>query len=145
MSEVSQQNRRLIERFVSEFINKGDTAKAAEFVSTEAIFHVPGAPEPLRGPDGYTALVGMLRHGAPDIGWTIEEIVADDERVAARFTMSGTHTGPLFGVPATGKRFSALSMGFYEITGGKIVAEHGMPDMLSILTQLGAIPPAPNA
>ena len=55
----------------------------------------------MRGPDGYLAMIGMMRSGFPDIQWTLEEMIAEDDMVAARFTMRGTHRGTFFGVPPT--------------------------------------------
>ena len=99
-----------------------------------------GVPEPLRGLGGYLALLAMLRGGFPDIQWALEDMVAEDDKVAARFTMWGTHRGPFFGVPPTGKAIVAQSMAFYRIAENQIVEETGLPDMLAILQQVGAIP-----
>ena len=136
-------NTRVIQRFTSEFINTASPALAAELIAPDAIFHAPGMP-PLRGPDGYLALLGMLRRGFPDVQWTLEDAVAEGDKVAARFTMRGTHTGAFMGIPPTGKPFSVTSMGIYRIANGQIVEEHGLPDMLSILQQIGAVPPPPS-
>jgi len=62
--------------------------------------------------------------------------------VAARFTMSGTHHGPFFGVPPTGKAIKVQAMNFYRLSGGKFVEERGQPDLLSLLQQIGAVPGA---
>jgi hypothetical protein len=64
-----------------------------ELISPDAIFHIPGRPEPMSGPAGYLAIIGMMRVGFPDIQWALEEMVAEDDKVAARFTMRGTHRG----------------------------------------------------
>jgi steroid delta-isomerase-like uncharacterized protein len=82
----------------------------------------------------------MMRAGFPDIQWTLEELIAEGDKVAARFTMRGTHNGPFFGVPPTGKKIAVKAMNFYRITNGKIVEEHGQPDLLGLLQQIGAAP-----
>jgi steroid delta-isomerase-like uncharacterized protein len=112
----------------------------AELIAPDAIFHVPGQPEALRGPGGYLALVGMLRGGFPDLQWTLEDVVAEEEHVAARYTMRGTHRGAFFGVPPTGRPITVQSMAFYRIAGGQFVEEHGLPDMLGLMRQIGAVP-----
>jgi len=137
MSEAA--NRQFMNRFV-EFINTASEQLANELVAPQAVFHVPGQHEPLRGPAGYLALIGMVRSGFPDIQWTLEETIVEGERVAARFTMRGTHQGAFFGVPPTGKKISVQAMNFYQITDGKIVEERGQPDMLGLMQQIGAIP-----
>jgi steroid delta-isomerase-like uncharacterized protein len=133
-------NKALLRRFTTDFINTASPAVAAELIAPHAIFHAPGVPEPLRGPGGYLALLAMLRSGFPDIQWALEDMVAEDDKVAARFTMWGTHRGPFYGVPPTGKAIVAQSMAFYRIAENQIVEETGLPDMLAILQQVGAIP-----
>jgi steroid delta-isomerase-like uncharacterized protein len=128
-------------RFV-EFINGADETLAAELISPTAIFHVPGQPAPMVGPRGYLAIVAMMRSGFPDIQWTLEETVVEDDRVAARYTMRGTHSGSFFGVPATGAPVVVQSMAFYRLSGGQFVEEHGLPDMMGLMQQIGAAPGA---
>jgi steroid delta-isomerase-like uncharacterized protein len=128
-------------RFV-EFINGADETLAAELISPTAIFHVPGQPAPMVGPRGYLAIVAMMRSGFPDIQWTLEETVVEDDRVAARYTMRGTHSGSFFGLPATGAPVVVQSMAFYRLSGGQFVEEHGLPDMMGLMQQIGAAPGA---
>ena len=135
----AEANKALMRRFV-EFINTASPPLAAELIAPDAIFHVPGQPEPLRGPGGYLALVGMMRDGFPDLQWTLEDVVAEQEHVAARYTMRGTHRGAFFGVPPTGRPIPVQSMAFYRIAGGQFVEEHGLPDMLGLMRQIGAVP-----
>ncbi|HEX7758728.1 MAG TPA: ester cyclase [Caulobacteraceae bacterium] len=132
-------NRILFQRFL-QFINSASRELAEELVSPDAVFHAPGAPGPLRGPEGYLQLLAMLRGGFPDVQWTLDELVAEGDRLAARFTMRGTHNGPFLGLAPSGKPFVASSMAFYRLADGKIVEETGLPDMLAILQQIGAVP-----
>ena len=135
----AEANKALMRRFV-EFINTASAPLAAELIASDAIFHVPGQPEPLRGPGGYLAIVDMMRGGFPDLQWTLEDVVAEQEHVAARYTMRGTHRGAFFGVPPTGRPITVQSMAFYQIAGGQFVEEHGLPDMLGLMRQIGAVP-----
>jgi len=128
-----------IRRF-TDFINSGDPNLAPALVSPDAVFHAPGAPAPLVGPDGYLQLLAMLRSAFSDVRWVLEEAVAESDTIAARFSMSGTNDGAFMGAPPTGKAFQATSMGFYKLSDGKIVEERGLPDMLSILQQIGLAP-----
>ena len=104
---MTAENKVVMRRFV-EFINTGSETLAQELISPDAVFHVPGNPEPMRGPAGYLAVIGMMRSGFPDIQWTLEEMIAEDDKVAARFIMRGTHNGTFFGVPPSGKMKSAM-------------------------------------
>ncbi|QND15289.1 ester cyclase [Rhizobium leguminosarum bv. trifolii] len=133
-----ERNKMAMRRFV-EFINTASEQLAAELIASEAIFHVPGRQEPLRGPDGYLEIIGMMRGGFPDIQWTLEEIIAEDDKIAARFTMRGTHQGPFLGVEPTGKSITVQAMNFYRLADGKFIEERGQPDLLSLLQQIGAV------
>ena len=134
-----EDKRAFMQRF-TEFINTASEKLAAEVVSPGAIFHVPGRPEPMRGPAGYLAIIGMMRSGFPDIQWTLEEMIAEGDMVAARFIMRGTHRGTFFGVPPTGKPIQVQAMNFYRLSEGQIVEERGHPDLLGLLQQIGAVP-----
>ncbi len=134
-------NKQVMNRFL-EFINTASEKLAEELISSKAIFYVPGSPEPMRGPAGYLAIIRMMRGGFPDIQWTLEEMVAEGDKVAARFTMRGTHRGTFFGVPATGKPIEVKAMNFYRFAEGQIIEEYGMPDMLELLQQIDAVPAA---
>jgi steroid delta-isomerase-like uncharacterized protein len=137
----AENNKQHMTRFV-EFINIASEQLAQELISLNAIFYVPGNSEPMRGPAGYLAIIGMMRSGFPDIQWTLDDLVVEDDKVAARFTMRGTHQGNFFGIPATGKPIEVKAMNFYHFTNGLIVEEYGMPDMLGLLQQIGAAPAA---
>ena len=136
---AAEMNKSAMRRFV-EFINTGSEKLAEELISPNAIFHVPGHAEPMRGPGGYLAVIGMMRGGFPDIQWTLEEMITEDDRVAARFTMRGTHRGTFFGVPPTGKTIAVQAMNFYRLSNGQFVEERGQPDLLGLLQQIGAVP-----
>jgi len=134
-----ERNKILMNRFV-EFINTADGQLANELISRDAKFYVPGQPEPMRGPEGYLAIIGMMRSGFPDVQWILEEMVAENDKVAARFIMKATHQGTFFGVPATGKSIEVQALNFYQFSNGQIVEEYGQPDMLGLLQQIGTIP-----
>lgn len=134
-----QANKARMERFV-EFINTASVALADDLVSPDAVFHVPGRPEPVSGPQGYLAIIAMMRGGFPDIQWTVEQMVAEGDAVAARFVMRGTHRGDFFDVPPTGRKIEVRALNFYRWTNGQIVEEFGQPDMMSLLQQIGALP-----
>jgi steroid delta-isomerase-like uncharacterized protein len=123
-----------------QFINTADENLAQQLISPVAKFYVPGQPEPLQGPKGYLMIIAMMRSGFPDIQWTIEDMVSENEKVAVRFIMRGTHKGAFFGVPATGKIITVQAMNFYRLAGNQIIEEYGQPDMLGLLTQIGAVP-----
>jgi steroid delta-isomerase-like uncharacterized protein len=131
---------KLVMRRFTEFINTASEKLASELIAPDAIFHVPGRSEPMRGPAGYLAIIGMMRGGFPDIQWTLEEMIAEGDKVAARFTMRGTHSGTFLGVPPTGKAIAVQAMNIYRLRDGHFIEEHGQPDLLGLLQQIGAVP-----
>jgi steroid delta-isomerase-like uncharacterized protein len=136
---TAEANKLVMARF-TEFINTASEKLAQELISPDAVFHVPGKSDPMRGPAGYLSIIGMMRAGFPDIQWTLEEMVAEGDKVAARFTMRGTHRGTFAGVPPTGKSITVQALNIYRLSGGQFVEERGQPDMLVLLQQIGAIP-----
>src|ERR1700751_1244155 len=100
----------------------------------------PGARSRCEGPAGYLSIIQMMRGGFPDIQWTLEEMVAEGDKVAARFTMRGTHRGSFFGVSPSGNKISVQALNIYRLSEGQFVKEHGQPDLLALLRQIGAEP-----
>ena len=136
---TAEANKLVMSRFV-EFINTASEMLAEELISPDAIFYVPERAEPMRGPAGYLSIIQMMRGGFPDIQWNLEEMVAEGNKVAARFTMRGTHRGTFFGVPPSGNKISVQAMNLYRLSHGQFVEERGQPDMLALLQQIGALP-----
>jgi len=126
-------------RFV-QFINTVDEKLGEELIAPDAEFYVPFQSEPLVGPAGWLKAVEVMRGGFPDVQWALEELVVEGEKVAARYTLRGTHEGTFFGVPATGKQIAIQTMNFYAMANGKIVGERGQPDLLGLMQQIGAVP-----
>lgn len=135
----TEQNKIAMKRFV-ELINTASEGLAKELISPDASFFTPVRPEPFLGPEGYIQVVLMMRKGFPDIQWTLEEMIAEGDNVAARFTMRGTHQGIFFGMPPTQKSIEVQAMNIYRFRNGKIAEEYGQPDMLALLQQIGALP-----
>ena len=127
-------------RFV-DFINSADAAIGADVISPVAVFHIPFGPEPVHGVDGYLHVINLMRAGFSDVQWTLEETIIEGDSVAARFTLRGTHDGTFMGIPPTKTAVTAKAMNFYRFTDGLITEEIGAPDLLSLLGQLGALPP----
>jgi predicted ester cyclase len=90
---------KLVMRRFTEFINTASEKLASELIAPDAIFHVPGRSEPMRGPAGYLAIIGMMRGGFPDIQWTLEEMIAEGDKIAARFTMRAPIRAPSWASP----------------------------------------------
>jgi steroid delta-isomerase-like uncharacterized protein len=76
----------------------------------------------------------------PDIHWTIDDMVAEGDKVAARTTWTGTHKGEIMGIPPTNKKVTVSGIVIDRFAGGKIVEDNGIFDMLDLMRQLGPVP-----
>ena len=83
----------------------------------------------------------MVRSAFPDMQATIEDMIAEGDKVAVRYTGTGTHKGELMGIPATGKQIAVTGIEIIRIAGGKMVERWEAFDNLSFMQQLGVIPP----
>jgi predicted ester cyclase len=135
---TTEENKVLVRRFVEEFWNGGNTATADELMAPDAEIHMPtGEMVDLEGLKGFAV---TFREAFPDWHSTFDELVAEGDTVAERWTGRGTHQGELQGIPPTGRRVEVPGSVFYRIVGGTIVEFRGQLDMLSLMQQLGTTP-----
>jgi predicted ester cyclase len=128
-------NSKLLVRFVDEVWNKGNLEVADELFHPDA--SSPSAPGLPNGPAGVKEIASVFRNAFPDYWLRIEDVVAEDDRIAARFTQGGTHEGDLFGVPATGKEVEWGEIGILRTADGKVVESWYDVDLLGLMGQLG--------
>jgi steroid delta-isomerase-like uncharacterized protein len=137
------QKKLVYRRFVEEVINGGNIDVVPELFAENYVDHTrpPGAPE---GLDGVRMIPAMFRGAFPDLHFAIEDMVSEGDVVATRVTGRGTNDGPFMGMPPTGREARWSSMGFFRVEDGKIAEHWGVPDLLTLLTQLGVIPAPPG-
>ena len=135
---AGEANKAIYRRFVEEVVNGGNFDVVDELYSPDYIDHAapPGAPS---GMAGVKAVMGMFRTAFPDVHFTIDVMVGEGDIVATFVTGEGTHNGPFMGRPASGKHAKWSSTGFFRVRDGKIVEHWGVPDLLAIMTQIGAL------
>jgi steroid delta-isomerase-like uncharacterized protein len=137
-----EQNAEALGKF-AEAVNTGKYELFDEAVAPDSVDHDP-APGQVPGPKGYRAFFTDMRTAFPDLKADLVALVSDDESIAFAYTLSGTHKGPLMGIPATGKKVSIRGLQLSKFRGGKMVERWGSSDQLGMLQQLGvtAIPQA---
>ncbi|MEA2931405.1 MAG: hypothetical protein QOI56_190 [Actinomycetota bacterium] len=128
------ENKQVMVRHVEEIWNDKNLDAADELFHPQAV--TPYAPLP-PGPAGCKVIASMFNTAFPDFHMTVEDIVAEGDLVGARFRQTGTHQGPLFGIPATGKHVDFEEMAVVQIADGKIVSTWFETDMLTMMQQLG--------
>jgi predicted ester cyclase len=131
-----EHNKSVVRRFFEAVYNQSDLALADELFDV----NFGGPHQAVRGPEAARRGVAAMRAAFPDIRFTIEELLAEDDQVVVRVTFRGTHQGPFMGIAPTGRHVTATGVELARLAGGKIVAEgwHHY-DLLDLLDQLGAI------
>lgn len=136
---ATDENKRIMQRMIDEVWNKGNLMAADELFAPDHTS--PSAPDLPPGPESVKMLATMFRSAMPDYHMTIDLMMADENRVVARFTQSGTHTGaPLMGLPPSGRKATWTEIGILEVAGGKIRRSWYEVDMLSMMNQLNPQP-----
>ena len=127
-------------RWFDEGCSRGNVDLADELYSLDYVTHSLG-PDFRPTLEGLKMFIRALREGLPDLHCPVEEVVAERDRVAGRLTLRGTHTGTLFGIPATGKqaRVGLMVIARFD-EAGKWVEDWANWDQLGMLQQLGVIP-----
>lgn len=116
----TEENKTLYRRWFEEVVSGGNLELADELLSPDYVLHFPGVPGPLDS-EGHKQLVMMFRNAFPDWQESIDDVIAEGDRVAIRVTGRGTHEGEFQGVPATGAHVSATGIGIGRIDNGRIL------------------------
>jgi steroid delta-isomerase-like uncharacterized protein len=140
----AEENKALVRRFVNEILNKGNMALAPELVAED---YVELDPFPGQQP-GHVGLIDsviMMRTAFPDLHWTIEELVAEGQKVASYGIWRGTHQGVFLGIPPTGKQVTVPWMMCDACVDGKLKESRLLMNLMSLMQQVGVVPPPGQA
>ena len=126
-----EQNKAAVRRLMTE-VERGDLAVIDELVAPDFVFHNPSDSAVGGGPAGYRRW--LAQRGAPGTGRiTIEDQLAEGDKVATRFTARGTH-------PATGTPVTVTGIAIDQLRAGRLVGHWDEADVLGMLQQIGAVP-----
>jgi steroid delta-isomerase-like uncharacterized protein len=135
-----RENKAIVKRYW-EVINRRELDTLEEIVAPECVISDPARPARFpTGPEGVKQYAGMYIAAFPDLEFTVEEVLAEEDRVVACWRARGTHRGDLMGIAPTGVEIDVTGITVARIAGGKIVEERQNWDTLSLLLQLGALP-----
>ena len=137
---ATEQDKALIRRFIEEIFNRGNMSIADEMLAPNFVDHEELPAGIPNDREGVKTLTTMLRSAFPDLKATIEDTIAEGDKVVIRMTWSGTHKGEFMGIPATGKRVSIGVIDILRMDGGKCVEHWGQMDSMGMMQQIGAIP-----
>ncbi len=137
----AEENKAIARCVFEEAWNQGNLDPVDEIHSTDFVLHDPSMPEDICGPEGFKQFITMYRIAFPDIHFTIEDQIAEGDKVVTRWTGTGTHRGELMGIAPTGVRGQGvMGITIDQIAGGKIVESWNAWDTLGMLQQLGVVP-----
>ena len=131
-------NKELVHRLVTDVWNEGRTEGWDDLLAPDFVGHGFG-PDNLNR-DGYEEFVIEHREIFPDLEFVLDDVIGEDDRVAVRWTRSGTQEKSVMGVEPTGNRISVSGMTIYRITDGKITDAWNVRDTVAMLKQLGLFP-----
>ena len=137
---MSEENKALVRRLFEEFVSKGNLSLADELIAEDFIDHNPSGPDQGPGPEGLKQVFAARWTAFPDLRVTVEDQVAEGDKVVSRTTITGTHRGDFMGIPATGKSISMGAIAIIRIEDGMIVERWGETDVLGMMQQLGVMP-----
>lgn len=132
-------NRAIVHRFVEEAYNAGNLALLDDLCAVDFVNHDPAQPA-VRDLQALKQLWLAQRAAFPDVRTTIEDVIAEGDRVVKRFTVRGTHTGEFNGIAPTGRQFTLEGIDILRISEGKIQEIWYGYDTLGLLQQLGVMP-----
>ncbi|MFQ5901607.1 MAG: ester cyclase [Thermodesulfobacteriota bacterium] len=136
-----EENKAIMRRWYEEVLNKGNLAVVDELIATDCVDHNPLAPELPAGLEGVKQGFTMFRTAFPDVRVTVEDMIAEGDKVVSRLTLRGTHKGEFMGIAPAGKQVTVASIDIVRIAGGKMVEHWDVIDELSMMQQLGVVPP----
>ncbi len=134
----TEQNKMLARHLFEEVWNQKNLAVLDELVAPNFVFH--NSVQTLYGPDGYKQFATIYHTAFPEARFTVEDVIAEGDTVALRWSARATHQGELLGIAPTGKEVTVTGITITLISNGKSVESWGEFDALGMLQQIGVIP-----
>jgi steroid delta-isomerase-like uncharacterized protein len=117
--------------------NKRNIAAADQLIAPNYVAHDPATPGDISGIAGFRRFFNQYTSAFPDQRFTIEDLIAEGDRIVTRWVVEGTHTGALPGIPATGKRVRVTGTTVSRVENGKVAEDYIQWDALGLMQQLG--------
>jgi steroid delta-isomerase-like uncharacterized protein len=137
---MSETNKALTRRWFEDLFNEGNLSVADELLAQNHVVHDPVFTDLPTGPEADKQIVNIYHGAFPDANITIEDQIAEGDKVATRWTGRGTHQGEFMGVDPTDNRVELSGMTINRISEGKIAETWTNYDALGMMQQIGAIP-----
>ena len=135
----TEANKSILRRYFEEAWNRGQLDVLDDIVAAHYVNHDPAVPGLPPGPDGLKAIMTGFRVAFPDLHFSIEDQIAEGDKVVTRWSMRGTHAGEFMGMPPSGKQIITVGMQIERVVDGQIVEHWRRSDDLGLMQQLGAL------
>jgi len=136
---TTEANKELVRRLFDEVVNRHNPDIVEQLIVADAVDHNPG-PSDAPGRQGLKEVFMMLHTAFPDLHGTIDDMIAEDDTVVVRWTISGTNTCKCMGLGPTTRQMTGNGMDILRIVDGKITDRWGNSDDMGMLVQLGIVP-----
>jgi predicted ester cyclase len=138
----AEENKEKARRMLEEAFGQGKVELVEEILDPEFVCYDPNSESgAVRGADTIKQEIEWFRNAVPDLTYTVEDQVAEGDKVVSRYTASGTHQGEFFGVAPTGNRIEMSGIQIDRFgENGKMVEERPEYDLLGAMKQMGAVP-----
>ena len=130
----------IVRRLYEEVWNKRKVELVTEFIAASHGLQGPNFSGASVGPQAYKREVLIFIAGFPDLEFTVEDLIAEKDKVVSCWTITGTHKGEYMGVPATNKKISVDGITVHQLANGKIIDSCANWDMWGMMVQLGVAP-----
>ncbi|ARS90336.1 ester cyclase [Natrarchaeobaculum aegyptiacum] len=130
----------LVRRDPEEIWTDGSLEVIDDIFADSFVLHDPAAPDDPRDRDAYRSYVESYREAFPDVEYEVEDVIADDDRVALRYTARGTHEGSFMGLEPTGDHVEVSGVEIYRVEDEEIVEMWTNYDALGLFQELGVVP-----
>ena len=133
-----EENKAVVRRFFEELLSTDNFALADELLRSDFRFYFAGSPDPMDLKQ-YKEFLVARRAAFPDRCFVVEEMIAEGDKVSARFTMHGVHQGEFRGIPPSGTEVKMTGIDMIHLAEGKMVEDRVEVDQLGMMQQLGVI------
>jgi len=134
----TEENKAIVRRFFEELLSTDNFAVADEILSPDFRFYFAGSPDPM-DLESYKGFLAARRGAFPDRRFVVEEMIAEGDKVSARFTMRGTHKGKFRGIAPSGTKLTMTGIDMIRLAEGKMVEDRVEVDQVGMMQQLGMI------
>src|SRR5208282_6439273 len=141
---MPQDTKAIIRRLYEEVWNKRKLEMVSEIISPSHALHDNNFPGSSVGPEAYRAQMAIYLAAFPDLHFTIQDTIAEKDKIAASWTITGTHKGEFWGVRPTNRKMTMDGMTIHHIANEKIIDSYISSDALGLMRQLGVVPAHPQ-